>query len=66
MTFSWSAKQLRKRRGPGKDAGVEVVVEEGEVDQGHEQGLQSPLGELLEQQVAPQEAAVVPAPLNID
>lgn len=62
MTFSWSAKRLRRRRGLVKGPEVEAVVGEGEGDQAHEQGLQSQLGELMRQKVAPQEAVAVPAP----
>lgn len=66
MTFNLSAKQLRRRKGPVKGYGVGAVVEEAEGDQGHEQGLQSLLGEALWPVVAPQEAAVVRVPLHAE
>lgn len=47
MTFNLSAKQLRRRKGPVEGYGMAAVVEEAEVDQGHEQGLHFLLGELL-------------------
>lgn len=66
MTCSWNVKQPRMRRGLGKDAGVEVVVEEEEVDLDRAQGLRFPFGKLLVQEGALQEAAAVPVPVSID
>lgn len=63
MTFSWSAKQPSRTRGPEKGPGVAAVVGEGA--QGHEQGRPSLLGELLRQQTAHRELVAVPAPLHI-
>lgn len=47
MTFNLSAKQPRRRKQPVEGYGMAAVVEEAEVDQGHEQGLHFLLGELL-------------------
>ena len=61
MTFSLILNLLRGKRGPVKAPEVAVVPEEEEGDQGHEQGCQSLLGELLRQGRTAQELAAVPA-----